>query len=69
MALQKSPYSLKIDDLIFRKTKDLAGIDKRTLNMEIEYILEKYIDDYERYNGSLCAGNNSASESDDDLPF
>jgi hypothetical protein len=68
MALQKSPYSLKVDELVFKKTKKLATIDKRTLNMEIEYILEKYIDEYEYKNGKLLHAE-STPEDDKELPF
>lgn len=66
MALQQSPYSLKIDEKIFRKTKRLAEKDRRTINMEIEFILDGYISDYEKNNGYLL---DEDREQDNSLPF
>ena len=66
MSLQQSPYSLKIDEKIFRKTKRLAEKDRRTINMEIEFILDGYISDYEKNNGYLL---DEDREQDNSLPF
>ena len=66
MALQQSLYSLKIDEKIFRKTKRLAEKDRRTINMEIEFILDGYISDYEKNNGYLL---DEDREQDNSLPF
>ena len=46
-------YPLRISEELMQKLEELAIIDNRTRNKEIEYILQKYVNDYETNNGQL----------------
>lgn len=53
MATNKIPTMLRLPEELHTKIKLLADIEHRSLNMEIEYALSKYIVNYESSNGSL----------------
>lgn len=44
---------LRLPEDLHLKTKQLAQIEHRSVNAEIEFILEKYISNYESENGTL----------------
>lgn len=47
------PFSLRIADELVDKIKELAIIHKRSANKEIEFILESYVEAYEKENGEI----------------
>lgn len=54
MATNKRPFTLRLsEEKVFRKVQKLAKINKRSTAMQIEFILEKYIKDYENINGTI----------------
>ena len=53
MATSKIPTMLRLPETIHGKIKQLAQLEHRSLNMEIEYALSKYIDEYEKANGAI----------------
>lgn len=53
MATDKRQFTLRLQEEIFLKVKALADIDRRSIAMEIEYILKQYISEYEKNNGPI----------------
>lgn len=48
-----SPFSVRVPDELLDKIKKLAAMNKRSANKQVEYILEKYIRQWEAENGPL----------------
>lgn len=48
-----TPFSLRISEELLTKIKFIAGQNKRSANKEIEFILEKFVDSYEKENGAI----------------
>jgi len=48
-----APYSLRIPEELLDKVKHLAAINKRSANKEIEYIIQKHVEQWETENGEL----------------
>lgn len=55
MATDKRPTMLRLTEETYRKIHTLAEQEHRSMNMQIEYILDSYIKDYESTHGSLPA--------------
>lgn len=53
MATDKRPTMLRLREETYRKIHALAEQEHRSMNMEIEYILDSYIRSYEAANGAL----------------
>jgi hypothetical protein len=53
MATDKRQFTLRLQDDNFEKIRFLADLDKRSIAMEIEYIIERYIGDYEKEHGHI----------------
>lgn len=53
MATSKIPTMLRLPEEMHLKIKQLANIDHRSMNMEIEYALAKFISEYETQNGVI----------------
>lgn len=53
MATDKRQFTLRIQDETYEKVRYLAYVERRSIAMEIEHILLKYIADYENENGSI----------------
>ncbi|MCX7843364.1 MAG: Arc family DNA-binding protein [Clostridia bacterium] len=53
MATDKRRYTLRLQDENFDKIKVIAEKSKRSIAMQIEYVIEKYIEDYEKENGTI----------------
>lgn len=53
MATEKRPTMLRLPEEIYEKIRYLAFVERRSMNMEIEHALSKYIADYENRNGSI----------------
>ena len=47
------PFSLRVPEELIDKVKFIEGINKRSANKELEYIIEKYINEYESINGKI----------------
>ncbi|MCI8653703.1 MAG: Arc family DNA-binding protein [Angelakisella sp.] len=48
-----APFSVRIPEELLHKIKALAEQNKRSANKQVEYILERYIAEYEAENGPL----------------
>ena len=53
MATEKRPTMLRLPEDIYEKIRYLAFIERRSVNMQIEYALSKYIADYENQFGPI----------------
>ena len=53
MAVSKIQTGLRIDEETYGKLKTSSSIDNRSLNNLIEYIIKKYLSDYEKSNGTI----------------
>lgn len=53
MAVAKIQTGLRLDEKVYGKLKTLSIEEGRSLNNLAEYILKKYLDDYEAKNGPL----------------
>lgn len=53
MATNKRVFTLRLQDENFEKIKVIAEKSKRSIAMQIEYILEQYIERYEKENGNI----------------
>lgn len=47
------PFSVRIPEELLHKVKQLAIMNKRSTNKQMEYILEKYMAEWEAANGPL----------------
>lgn len=50
---EKFITSIRLDCELMGKLKIIAEIEKRSLNMQIEYALEYYIKEYEKLHGEI----------------
>ena len=50
----KKPTMLRLPEDVLLKIKYLATVEHRSMNMEIEHILNRYIADYEKENGTIA---------------
>lgn len=62
MATSKIPTMLRLPEQIHDKIKQLAEIEHRSLNMEIEYALSRYISEFETTHGPILIPAPSESE-------
>jgi len=53
MAKQINPYSLRLDDILMVKVKVIAAEQKRSINMEIERMVELAVAQYEEEHGEI----------------
>ena len=53
MAVIKIQTGLRIDETTYNKLKALSQSENRSLNNLAEFIIKKYISDYEEQNGSI----------------
>ncbi len=53
MAVIKIQTGLRIDETTYNKLKTLSESENRSLNNLAEFIIKKYISDYEKQNGSI----------------
>lgn len=53
MVTDKRQFTLRLQEENFQKIRILADNDKRSIAMEIEYILEQYIAEFEKKHGSI----------------
>lgn len=48
-----APFSVRVSEELLHKVKQLAIMNKRSTNKQVEYILEKYMAEWEAANGPL----------------
>lgn len=53
MAIAKIQTGLRLDETVYGKLKTLSIQEGRSLNNLAEYIIKKYLEDYEAKNGVL----------------
>lgn len=53
MASEKRSTTLRLPEEIYEKIRYLAFIERRSVNMQIEYTLSEYISGYERQYGVI----------------
>lgn len=53
MAINKIQTGLRINETTYAKLKTLSANENRSLNNLVEYIIQKYLEDYEKVNGSI----------------
>lgn len=53
MATNKRPTMLRLPDDTYEKTRYLAFVERRSVNMQIEHALETYIEAYEAQHGEI----------------
>ena len=53
MAACKIQTGLRLNEKVYKKVKVLCTRERRSLNNLIEYVVQRYIEDYERANGSI----------------
>ena len=55
MANYKKAYALRVDEQAFEKLKVISAANHRSVNSQIEALIEKCIFEYERENGEISA--------------
>lgn len=53
MAISKIQTGLRINENAYAKLKTLSEMENRSLNNLVEYIIQRYIADYEKENGAI----------------
>ena len=53
MATNKIQTGLRLNETLYEKAKILSAKENRSLNNLIEYVLQKYIDEYEEVSGVI----------------
>lgn len=57
MATDKRAFTMRMQHDNFEKIKFIAGYNKRSIAMQIEFLIENCIDDFEQENGSIPLKN------------
>lgn len=53
MSTNKIQTGLRLNENTYQKLRVLSSQEARSLNNLIEYVLKKYLDDYEAQNGAI----------------
>ncbi len=53
MATNKKVFTLRLEEKNFEKIKIIAEKNKRSIAMQIEYLIEQHIDKFEEENGPI----------------
>lgn len=53
MATNKVQTGLRLNEPLYEKIRSISSMEKRSLNNLIEYVLQRYVEDYERKNGPV----------------
>lgn len=59
MATQKAAFTMRMQPENLDKIKVLAAINKRSMAMQIEYLVEQYIRNYESQHGTIPLVDNN----------
>lgn len=62
MATSKIPTMLRLPEEIHSKLKQLSKLEHRSMNMEIEFAISEYINNYEKEHGSLATSFDDLSQ-------
>ena len=58
---QSNPYPLRLEDILAQKLKYLSNQNNRSYNKEIEFILKKYMEQYEMEHGKILLAETELS--------
>lgn len=53
MATNKIQTGLRLNETLYEKVKVLSIKEQRSLNNLIEYVIQQYVDNYEKQHGSI----------------
>ncbi|WP_217561041.1 Arc family DNA-binding protein [Paenibacillus sp. GbtcB18] len=53
MATNKRVFTLRLEEENFEKIKYIAERNKRSIAMQIEYLIEQYVEEFEKKNGEI----------------
>ena len=53
MYLDKAQYTIRLETSILGKIKKIAELEKRSTNLQVEYVLENFVKDYEKDHGPI----------------
>ena len=53
MATNKVQTGLRLNEPLYDKIRTISSLEKRSLNNMIEFVLQKYVEDYEKINGPV----------------
>ncbi|MCI8747412.1 MAG: hypothetical protein HFH67_06035 [Lachnospiraceae bacterium] len=53
MAVPKIQTGLRINEVTYAKLKTLSTEENRSINNLVEYIIQKYLNEYEKNNGAI----------------
>ena len=53
MATAKIQTGLRLNETLYEKLRSLASKEQRSLNNLIEYVVQRYVEDYEERNGPI----------------
>lgn len=53
MAVSKIQTGLRINETTYAKLKTLSAKENRSINNLVEYIIQKYLEDFENTNGAI----------------
>lgn len=53
MATSKIQTGLRLNEPVYEKLKVISTTEQRSLNNLIEFIVQKYVDEYEQLNGPV----------------
>ena len=59
MATNKIQTGLRLDEQLYEKIREVAVKEKRSLNNLIEYVLQKYVQEYEQQNGVILVSSDA----------
>ncbi|MEM5777671.1 MAG: Arc family DNA-binding protein [Candidatus Aenigmatarchaeota archaeon] len=53
MATDKRQFTLRLQEENFLKIKYIASVNKRSIAMQIEFLIEQYIEQWEKEHGKI----------------
>lgn len=53
MATDKRQFTLRLQDETYERVRYLAYVERRSISMEIEHMINTYADNYEKEHGSI----------------
>lgn len=53
MSVQANPFPVRLDKTCMDKIRVLAAQNKRSVNMQISFAVEKYLEAYEKEHGEI----------------
>lgn len=59
MATDKRQFTMRMQSTVFDKIRVISAINKRSIAMQIEFLLEQFIADYEKSHGQIPLADES----------